>query len=282
MSILVQGSEAWKQWRRNKIGSSDAAVLMGVGFITPHQLWLEKTYGLEKEKNTAMMRGTLLEPIAREWFIKETGIVVEPNVFIHKEFDFAIASVDGVNEDQKILVEIKCPGAKVHAMALNGKVPEYYYPQLQHQLAVLGYDRAYYVSFDGENGVIIEVMRDNDYIEKLMKIEQDFYQCMIDFEEPPLTERDFVDRSDDDKWASLADEWKRINAELKAMKTKEEKLRKSLIDMTNHQPTKGNGLKVHSYLRKGSVDYNRLCQDSGINADLYRGEPIECWKLQEI
>lgn len=278
----MQGSEAWKQWRRNKIGSSDAAILMGVGFITPYQLWTEKTYGIEREVNHAMQRGTLLEPIAREWFIKETGIVVEPDVIIHPQYDFIIASLDGINREKKVLVEIKCPGEKVYKMAIDGKIPDYYFPQIQHQLAVTGYESALYVCFSGESGVIIEVKRDDDYIVKLLDIEKKFYKCLVDFEEPPLTEKDFVDMSENQSWAKMAAQWREINAQMKDMKDKEEKIRKELIEMANKQPAKGAGIKINSYLRKGAIDYSRLCSEFGINAEKYRGHAIECWKIQQV
>ena len=46
---LVQGSLEWREFRKRKIGASDAPSVMGVGFLTPLQLWRIKV-GLEPEK----------------------------------------------------------------------------------------------------------------------------------------------------------------------------------------------------------------------------------------
>ncbi len=62
--------QAWHEWRRGGIGSSDAAAIMGVSpWRTPKEVWEEKVYGTSVIiDNSAMARGRELEPIARTWF----------------------------------------------------------------------------------------------------------------------------------------------------------------------------------------------------------------------
>jgi len=110
-----------------------------------------------------MREGLRLEPIARELFAIQNGIEMFPRVVVN---DWAMASLDGMSECGKYIVEIKCPGEKDHLLALQGKIPEHYYPQLQHQLYVTGLQSIFYYSFDGTDGVTIVVKRDDAYIEK--------------------------------------------------------------------------------------------------------------------
>lgn len=194
---MIQGSPDWHDFRRTRIGASEAPIIMGISpWKTPYKLWQEKIGLIEPDKmNSAMQRGVDLEPIAREKFIEMTGIKVFPAVIEHPEHKWMSASLDGHNLKGDV-VEIKCAGRKDHEIALDGKVPEKYFPQLQHQMAVSGADKIYYFSFDGENGVIIVVPRDDSYIKNMIEKEKEFYRCMIELESPPLTDKDYVEKTD--------------------------------------------------------------------------------------
>ena len=185
MQVLIeQGTKEWLDLRKIKITATDACVIMKTSkWKTPLELYEEKTTELPSRNcvNSAMQRGIDLEPIAREEFIKTTGIQVTPKVFVN---DWALASLDGISEDGSTIVEIKCPGKKDHCTALEGNIPLHYYPQIQHQLWVTGALNAYYYSFDGKNGVAVKVLRDEDYIHRMICKELEFYMCILN-KNPP-------------------------------------------------------------------------------------------------
>jgi putative phage-type endonuclease len=187
---LQQGSEEWLSWRKKGIGGSEAGSVMGVNpYCDAYELWQRKL-GLipEVEPNDAMIRGHQLEPEARALFEIETGIKMIPMCYIHSEYDFIRASLDGISVDERIILEIKCPGLKTHSEALSEKIRPYYYAQMQHQLLVTGAELCYYFSYtdvdDVEPWKIIEVRRDEEYIQRLLEREQKFWQHIID-EIPP-------------------------------------------------------------------------------------------------
>lgn len=171
---LDQGSHEWISLRKSKITATDAPIIIGASkWKTRSQLLYEKLDPFFSTKvNDRMKRGIELEPIARNVFTVMTGIHVEPKVFVK---DWAMASLDGISEDGKVIVEIKCPGFSDHSLAKNGVVPRHYYPQLQHQLFVCDVYKAFYFSFDGKEGVAVEVLRDDDFIEKMVIEEEKFY-----------------------------------------------------------------------------------------------------------
>ena len=144
---LIQGTDEWLHYRTSKITATDACVIMGASkWKTKLELYNEKiNENTNVFMNDRMKRGTDLEPMARELFCIQNGIEVSPRV-ITKEW--AMASLDGMSECGNYIVEIKCPGEKDHDLALSGKVPDHYYPQIQHQLYVTGLDWAFYYSFD--------------------------------------------------------------------------------------------------------------------------------------
>jgi putative phage-type endonuclease len=175
---VEQGSKEWHDLRKTKITATDACVIMQASpWKTKQQLYYEKTaVDYEVVTNERMQRGLELEPIAREAFIFETGTFVTPAVVVK---DWAMASLDGITKDGSYIIEIKCPSPKYHEIALQGRVPDHYYPQLQHQMYVTDLQEAGYVSFDGEDFVCIKVKRDDAYIEKMVEEEKKFYECLV-------------------------------------------------------------------------------------------------------
>lgn len=189
---MKQNTPEWLEMRKNKIGASDAPVIMEVSpWKTPYQLWEEKL-GVRKSPllTKAMRHGVEMEPIARAEFEKMTGIPVFPEVRFHPEREWMMASLDGVDIEGKYAVEIKCPKSSAdHEMAMNGIVPEKYIPQLQHQMEVCGLEMIFYFSFYGSSAKIIEVGRDDTYLCFLVKKESEFWRCIQDFEPPETDHR---------------------------------------------------------------------------------------------
>ena len=85
------------------------------------------------------------------------------------------ASLDGLSPDGGHVVEIKCPGEKDHQLADSGFVPEKYYAQLQHILAVTGLAEISYWSFRFDHTVLLKVKRDDGFITGLIEKEAAFW-----------------------------------------------------------------------------------------------------------
>lgn len=185
---MQQGTDAWLELRKTKVTATDAMAIMGVSpWTNALELWQEKV-GLKEPKsiNSAMTRGMLLEPKARACYEKMTGELMLPEVVLHPVDDWMMASLDGLSLDRKKILEIKCTSRKNHDIAKNGQIPEYYIPQVQHQIYVAGVDTCEYFSFDGVDGVVVVVRRDDAYIARMIEKEREFYHCMITFTEPTL------------------------------------------------------------------------------------------------
>ncbi len=173
--------EEWLEYRRTKIGASDAPIILGISpWKTPYQLWKDKVFGCEDVMNGAMRRGVDMEPLAREAFETLTGHCVMPKMIEHPTRTWQIATLDGINFDGDIIVEIKCPNKKVHALAKEGKLPDYYMAQVQHQISVAEVDFSYYYSFNGEEGHLVEVKRDDLFIARMIEKEREFWGLVID------------------------------------------------------------------------------------------------------
>lgn len=182
---LEQGSAEWLEYRRTKIGASDAATIMGLNpWKKPPHLWEEKMGIKDVFINDAMKRGSGLENMARKKLECSLGIKLDNPTLESIEHPWMSASLDAYNEDHRILAEIKCPNPKWHQYAIEGEVPQHYYPQLQHQMAVTGIEMMIYYSFDGVDGIEIKVPRNEEFIGKMLLMEEHFYNSMILFDRP--------------------------------------------------------------------------------------------------
>lgn len=277
LSDIQQGTPEWFSIRKTKITATDAGVILGVNhWKTRIQLYHEKLSDYSDiSVNDKMQRGIDLEPIARDFFILKTGIIVYPKVVIK---DWVMASLDGINDRGNCIVEIKCPGEKDHSEAILGRVPSHYYPQLQHQMYVADVDEMYYFSFDGEDGVIVTVKRDQEYIDRMIKEEKIFYECLINKIPPQPSENDYIERNDD-LWQQCALKWKSITNSIKELEKEEEDLRKQLIFLSGESNTKGAGISLCQVQRKGNVDYSKIPHLKGLDLETFRKESINSWRI---
>jgi putative phage-type endonuclease len=278
--LVEQGSPAWLSLRKEKIGSSDSSSIMGVNkWKSEYELWCEKLDLIPaQQENEAMRRGKELESVARDQFESAFGVKFAPKVFVK---DFQIASLDGVSECNQVAIEIKCPMNPDTEYAVKGKVPPYYYPQLQHQMIVLDIKEMFYISYHPDSFVNFIVKRDDDYCEKLLDKEKEFWKYLQTLESPPLSDRDYIERSDPE-WFEKAQEWHRINRQLKVLEKAEDKLRQDLIELAGGKNCKGAGIKISSSVRRGNIDYSKIPDIANIDLDKYRKPKTVVWRLGEI
>lgn len=285
MSALIQNTSEWMEMRLDHIGSSDAPIIMGVSpWTTRYQLWQQKLkLSPGPKENHAMAWGKQNEEAARVQFEQITGLIVVPQVLFHDKHKWMMASFDGMDFEQKNIVEIKCSNAEDHELAKSGKIPEKYYPQLQHQIAVANLDKSYYFSFHKEDGVVVEVFRDDEYIKGLIDKELEFYKNVKNFLPPELTSKDYV-RRDEDLWCSTVSEYLLVQKkleELRQLEEKEKDLREVLISMCQNQNSIGAGIKITKIVRKGNIDYSAIKELKKIDLNKYRKDPVEFWKISK-
>ena len=276
---LAQNSPEWLEFRKDKVGASDASIIMEISpWKTPFQLWKEKMGLVVQEQTPAMKRGHELEGLARSCFEDMMKGKFDPVVMVNSSLPWMIASLDGYNFEKKEAVEIKCASHTHHKLACEGKIPDIYYPQLQHQMEVAKLDYIYYFSFDGNDGVCVKCERDSQYIVRLIQKERAFYICMKELIEPALVAKDFVLREDLD-WEYISEQWKNAKEQLNESEKKENELREKLIQLSNDKNSLGNGVKLSKILRKGNIDYSLVPELKNIDLEKYRKEKTFMWKI---
>jgi putative phage-type endonuclease len=181
---LGQNSVEWLSWRALGVGASDAPVIMGVDLYRQvGQVLQDKAGTLKKVADTSSQKwGHDTEPVARRLYEELTGIKTRPVCVIHDKHDWLRASLDGLSLDNKVILEIKCVRQEFHDMALAGRVPPQYIPQVQHQLMTAGLEVLHYWSFNRakryrpiDQVALVEVTPDLKYQKALFKAEREFW-----------------------------------------------------------------------------------------------------------
>jgi len=179
---LQQGTPEWLAWRHGGIGASEASTIMGENrFANPAMLLQEKRgpVRLDAPQNEAMALGTRLEPEARERYIAKTGIDVSPMCVRSARYDWLRASLDGLSSNHDVVVEIKCGASAYRRVSEYRTVPDYYYGQVQHILAVTGLDSLDFWCYWPDNpALLLRVQRNDMYIERLLRKEQAFWDLV--------------------------------------------------------------------------------------------------------
>jgi putative phage-type endonuclease len=178
---LEQGTHEWREWRRKGIGSSDAPSVMGENpYKSAAQLLKEKREpARESVRNEAMALGIQLEPEARKRYITKTGKEVRPACLQSTKHDWLRASLDGFTASRDAVVEIKCGQAVYRKTSEHLSVPGYYYGQMQHILAVTGFDSIdFWCYWPGCSELLLHIQRNEAYIERLLAKELEFWKLV--------------------------------------------------------------------------------------------------------
>ena len=203
----------WLEARKNYIGGSDAACIIGLNpWKSNLELWREKTGRKAPDDlhgNAAVEFGKAAEEDLRELFAldyKERGIRVDYapfNFWTNTEYPWAHASLDGwlmeYATGKKGIFEAKTATINSAAQAekwRNG-IPQNYLCQLLHYFAVTGADFAILTAylryaFEGEeidakmSRYRIEREQVKEQIDYLMKKEREFWEHVKNDTEPPL------------------------------------------------------------------------------------------------
>lgn len=178
----------WLEARRNGIGGSDAAAILGLNpWKSPLALYNEKIGLLESDSlddKEYVEWGTILEPVIAEKYQKVTGRrLLYPGPYViqrNDQYPHMLATVDrfiaGDEIDQAIgVLEIKTTGA-YSEKNWDIEPPEHYQIQLQHSLVVTGFTMgAFALLIGGQKFIHLDVQKNEAFCALLIEKEQEFW-----------------------------------------------------------------------------------------------------------
>lgn len=189
----------WEQLRASGLGGSDVAAACGLSpYVTPYQLWLEKTGRVEPHHDEAaverMRWGTLLEPLLLgEFDARHPELVVKRSAGTYADDTnpWMRANVDGiayhVDGGMAGIVECKTGNHRQVKHWDDEQVPTHYVAQSQWYAYLLGAPRIYVVALLDTSSYVERVLdRDDDLIGDLVVLATEFWRCVENDTPPPV------------------------------------------------------------------------------------------------
>lgn len=201
-SVLFMQDDKWREGRKHSIGASDAAAVMGISpWKTEAQLWDEKANGKTLDfQNADTVRGHRSENHILELYGIETGRKIfsgERIMLTSNHIPFMSCTLDGIDftdENNPIVIEVKSVKFS-HGEWSDDKIPDYYFTQLLHQLAVTGWSEAILLvrftrneGWESASERMYHVKREDvqDQIDKLVRKEIKFWnEYVVNKKRPP-------------------------------------------------------------------------------------------------
>lgn len=207
--LIYKDREEWLEKRKDRIGGSDAAAILGLNpWMDNQKLWRIKA-GLEAQEDISdkpcVKYGNNAEKYIRALFALDypqyTVDYFEDNMWVNDDLPFAHASLDGELTDEtgrKGILEIKTTEIMSQAQRhkWDGGIPDNYYCQVLHYFAVTGFDFAVlHAQMKYQRGDDCTTVRKTYHIERadvledieyLIKEEKRFWQYIQERKEPNL------------------------------------------------------------------------------------------------
>ncbi len=256
---LKQSSPEWLAWRMGGIGGSDAPVIEGSSpYHTPRKLYLMKRGELFEDNDSSefiFAKGHKAEILIRRNFAELTGAEMNPVCGVHDKFDHIRTSLDGLDTNKYGVLEAKLVGRGVLEDARDeGIIPRHHWVQLQHNIEVAGVDLGQWFGHNGtDNGMLIEVKRDNRFITEQLQRTHDFWGLITQGILPSLTPMDDLIPED---FALLNDLYEakifldNAQSQYDELKTK--------LDSYGHPRVRGAGILAYKTSRAGSLDVKKI------------------------
>jgi len=185
--------QAWLELRKKAIGGSDAAAIARLSqWASPLSVYADKL-GLvpEREDNEAMRQGRDLEEYVAQRFVEETGLKVrkENHILVNSKYPFMHANIDRKIVGKNIGLECKTTSVYNKTDFSGGEIPEYYYVQCMHYLAVTGWDSWYLAVLVLNKGFYwFHIQRNPEDIYSLVEMEERFWNMHVIPAVPPEPE----------------------------------------------------------------------------------------------
>lgn len=171
----------WLRARRQGITGTDAGAITGMNpYVSAFQVYQDKlSDDVQETDNEAMRQGRDLEEYVASRFAEATGFKVHRAnaIFQNEEHSIMLADFDRLIVGQNAGLECKTVSPYSAGKWKDGAIPLHYQMQVQHYLAVSGFDCWYIAAIVfGREFIIRKIERDEELIQYLITIEERFWK----------------------------------------------------------------------------------------------------------
>lgn len=279
---LEQGTPAWLDFKKDKIGSSEIPAIMGLSPYQTAKRLLALKRGETESRFSAMDQrrfaiGHEIEASVREQYYPD----LMPVVIQSEVYPEAIASIDCARLDgAKIveLVEVKSTqSADILAQVKSGECPKSYFAQIQWQLFITGLNVAtlFTVHADTKESYTLAVQADPAFQASMI---QAFSSFLVQMKQPKLELTDSI-VSKLNRLEMLKTLATKASKELGALEDQAKALASEILAEANAERVVTGTMKIETVDRVGAVQYEKIEALKGVNLDLYRKKPSRYVKV---
>ena len=191
ISTLNLSKEDWLRYRKCGITGTDAGAILGLNpYRSAFQVYHDKISDtIENIDNEAMRQGRDLEDYVAQRFTEATGLKVRRAnaIYQSEEHPLLLADFDRLIVGQKAGLECKTVSPFSADKWADGKIPAHYMAQVNHYLAVSGFDCWYIAALIfGKELVIHKITTDKEVLNNLIAKEEHFWKYNVMPEIPPV------------------------------------------------------------------------------------------------
>lgn len=184
VSTLNLSKEDWLRYRKCGITGTDAGAILGLNpYRSAFQVYHDKISDtIENIDNEAMRQGRDLEDYVAQRFSEETGFKVRRAnaIYQSEEHPLLLADFDRLIVGQKAGLECKTVSPFSADKWADGKIPAHYLAQVNHYLAVSGFDCWYIAALIfGKELVIHKIISDKAVLDNLIAEEEHFWKYNV-------------------------------------------------------------------------------------------------------
>lgn len=184
ISTLGLDRAEWLFYRKQGICGSDAGAITGMNpYVSAFHIYQDKKSSeISDHDNEAMRQGRDMEDYVAKRFAEQTGKQVRRAnaIYQNEEHPVMLADFDRLIVGEKAGLECKTVSPYSADKWSDGKIPMHYQMQVQHYLAVSGYDCWYIAALIfGKEFIIRKIERDEEFIANLITIEENWWQRHI-------------------------------------------------------------------------------------------------------
>lgn len=285
---LEQGSQEWLDLRKGLIGASEVPMIMGTSPYSSISQLMDEKLGFRApfSGNWATRYGSNKEEEIRIHAEQINNDLLFPEVHVSDTHAWLLASLDGISIDGTTIYELKACNSKVFAAAKGGRPVDHHYDQIQAQLIVCEFaTKCVYVACHRDQFHVIDVYPDPERQKQIIDRTLEFYERMQRHERYKEEEVDDGYITIDDEEAIYVAERMETALELKkSADTLIKDCRPVLLNLTDDGNCYIGNLSLTRSECKGSIDWEALAADQGIDADTiekYRKPGTVRWTIKQ-
>ena len=176
----IQGSKAWLEWRKNFRTASNASTVLGVN---PFESAVEK-----KKRELNIIPEVKYDDAMKQGHEREDEVRKMAETYFNTKFTAQCweygkyaASLDGIDDESKLVVELKVSAYTYHKL-LKGELPQNYKIQVMQQLMCSGAEIGYIVAlnpYDNQIAVSNAITLEETFYEQLEQAWNDYTKLEV-------------------------------------------------------------------------------------------------------